>query len=600
MTRSDLFAFLKSSKFAQVAAIFLLAFAIRMVYLYEIHDNPFFRHLTLDETAYDQWAQRIAGGEWLGKDIFYQDPLYPYFLGVVYSVIGRDFLWVRVLQLFIGSVTCVLIYFMGSLIFDRSTGLVAGVIAAIYKPFFYFEAMFLKTFMGVFLICLFVVLLLVTRPRRSFLLWVASGFVLGLLALVRANTLALAGGVVVWLFATGSEAERAKHKLIAAAGFMVGLAVVVSCVFARNYIVGKDFVILTSQGGQNFLIGNNPWSLSGRYEPPIFIRPNPRYEQQDFLVRAEILTGRKLKPSEASEYWFGEAFDFIRHQPRRWLRLMWMKFWRFWNWYEIPDNQNFYFFSRYSRLLRWPLPNFRIVAALGLSGMLLCLPQWRKALLLYLVIILYSATVIAFYVFGRYRLPVVPPLMVFAAYVLSTMPAMITQKKYLRLAAAGLAALVFFKLLGTHVSPNDYYGDDSNAYCRLASVYQVEGKLDDALSAYKRATEIMPYYWASYFGLGEVYEGKGEPDAALENYKLARIYNPGNADICARMGRIYYRKGQLELSAEMYRAATELQPDWTVPHVWLANIYQLQGKPEQAEAHLRKLAELKMQEMPEE
>lgn len=597
--RSNVLTFLKSSRLSHVAVIFLLALSIRMMYLYEIHDNPFFRHLTLDETAYDEWAQRIAGGEWLGKEIFYQDPLYPYFLGVVYSVIGRDFLWVRALQLFIGSVTCVLLYFMGRLFFDRNTGLVAGIIAALYRPFFYFEAMFLKTFLGVFLICAFIVLLVFTRRRRSFLLWVASGFLLGLLALVRANTLALAGGVVLWLFLTNREAEGVKHKLIATAGFMAGLTVVIGCVFARNYIVGKDFVVLTSQGGQNFFIGNNPWSLSGRYEPPIFIRPHPRYEQEDFLVRAEILTGRKLKPSEASEFWFGEAFDFIKREPRRWLRLMWMKFWRFWNWYEVPDNQNFYFFGRYSRLLRWPLPNFHVVAALGLSGMLLCLPQWRKALLLYLVVILYSATVIAFYVFGRYRLPVVPPLIVFAAYLLSATPTMIAQKKYLKLAAAGVLVIVFFKLLGTHVSPNEYYGDNSNAFCRLASVYQAEGKLDEALSAYTRATEIMPYYWASYFGLGEVYERKDQPDKALENYKLARKYNPGNADICARMGRIYYRKGRLELSAEMYRAATELQPDWTVPHARLANIYEMQGKTEQARAHLRKLTELKVQEASE-
>ena len=100
--------FLKSSRLLDIAVVLCLAIVLRMVYLYEIHDNPFFHHLIIDESSYDQWAQRIAAGEWLGKEIFYQDPLYPYFLGTIYSIIGRDLVWVRVIQLFIGSLTCVL------------------------------------------------------------------------------------------------------------------------------------------------------------------------------------------------------------------------------------------------------------------------------------------------------------------------------------------------------------------------------------------------------------------------------------------------------------------------------------------------------------
>ena len=30
-----------------------------------------------DSHAYDAWAQRIAAGDWVGGDVFYQAPLYP-------------------------------------------------------------------------------------------------------------------------------------------------------------------------------------------------------------------------------------------------------------------------------------------------------------------------------------------------------------------------------------------------------------------------------------------------------------------------------------------------------------------------------------------
>ncbi len=33
-----------------------------------------------DSRAYDEWARRIAAGDWIGREVFYQAPLYPYFL----------------------------------------------------------------------------------------------------------------------------------------------------------------------------------------------------------------------------------------------------------------------------------------------------------------------------------------------------------------------------------------------------------------------------------------------------------------------------------------------------------------------------------------
>lgn len=592
--RHRLPAFLKTSKLSQALIIFLLAFGVRLVYLYQIHDNPFFNTPVLDEYSYDRWARRIAGGQWLGTEIFYQDPLYPYFLGVEYSIVGRDLFRVRALQFAIGSASCVLIFLLADSFFDRKTGVVAGVLAALYKPFFYFEGLLLKSFLAVFLISLFMLVLMLARGRRSFLLWVLAGVILGLLALVRANVLVLVPAVIVWAFVPGVVTDSIARKAVAAAGVVVGLILILAPVTVRNYVVGKDFVLITSQAGQNFLIGNNPSNVSGRYQPPITVRPNPRYEQADFRIQAEIATGRKLKPSEVSAYWFSEAFRFIRDEPLRWLTLMLKKFWLFWNWYEVPDNQNFYFFRQYSSVLGLPLPNFRFVAALGLTGMLLCLPRWRRVLLLYLVVLLYSATVIAFYVFARYRLPVVPGLIVFASYALASVPRTLAEKHYSKLLAAALITLLFWGLLGTHVSKDSYYADTANAYSRLASVYQSQGKLDEALAAYKQATRILPYQWSAYLGMGEIYEQRGEMDLAIENYRRARIYNPGNPDTWLRLGRLCFEKGELDESAKFFGVALGLKPDSLQLHYWLAKVHAARGNDEQASYYLDQWKELQM------
>ncbi len=584
---------IKSPEFLRIAAVVLLAALARALYLYEIHDNPFFRHLLIDESSYDAWARRIAAGEWLGKEVFYQDPLYPYFLGAIYSVIGRDFLWIRVIQLAIGAATCVFIYLLGGYFFDARTGLVAGVIAALYRPFFYFEAMFLKTFLGVFLLCAFLLTLVAARKRGWFLMWVGSGLVLGLLVLVRSNSLALVGGVLIWLLATERESEEMKRKLISFGAFAVGLAIVLSTVFARNYIVGKDVVLLTSQAGQNFYIGNNLHNDNGRYRPPTFIRPHPKYEQKDFRLWAEKYSGRKLKPSEASAFWFKKAFGYIAENPRHWVGLTWTKFRLFWNWYETPDNQNFYFFGRYSRLLRLPLPDFRIIAALGLCGMALCLPRWRDALLLYMVVILYSGTVIAFYIFARYKLPVVPGLILFAAYLLTALPGLIAERKYLKLGAVAALAVCFFAFLSMDVvTAEDYVLDGANAHCRLGSVHLKDERFDDALSAYGQAADEAPLYWAAHYGLGQTHERMGARGSALASYEMTIRLNPAFLDAYVRAGHIYLQVGDYEKSAERYLKALKFDPNRPGLRRKLIAIYTQLGNEEQAGAHLRKLQEL--------
>ena len=73
-------------------AVFGLALTLRILHIVAISkSSPFFGVLPGDLAAYDRWALRILEQGWLGREIFYQDPLYPYFLALFYKVIGRDF-----------------------------------------------------------------------------------------------------------------------------------------------------------------------------------------------------------------------------------------------------------------------------------------------------------------------------------------------------------------------------------------------------------------------------------------------------------------------------------------------------------------------------
>lgn len=63
-------------------AIFLVALSLRLGHLWQIRATPFVTILMGDAQSYDAWAQTIAGGDLIGQQIFYQAPLYPYFLTV--------------------------------------------------------------------------------------------------------------------------------------------------------------------------------------------------------------------------------------------------------------------------------------------------------------------------------------------------------------------------------------------------------------------------------------------------------------------------------------------------------------------------------------
>ena len=77
-----------------------VALLLRLFYLTEAAGNPFWRHLGLDMTGYDEWAQAILHGHGLGEAPFTQAPLFPLLLSAAYAVVGTDpvrALWIHLL-----------------------------------------------------------------------------------------------------------------------------------------------------------------------------------------------------------------------------------------------------------------------------------------------------------------------------------------------------------------------------------------------------------------------------------------------------------------------------------------------------------------------
>jgi 4-amino-4-deoxy-L-arabinose transferase-like glycosyltransferase len=145
--------------------ITLLALAMRAIHLMQARDVPLFDILIVDGRQYDAWARRIAAGDWIGSETFYQAPLYPYFLAVSKLVFG-DGLWpIRIVQALLGATSCGLLFLTARNLVSHRVGVVAGVTLAIYPPAIFFDGLVQKAAIGGFIVVL--LLWLISRAQKT-------------------------------------------------------------------------------------------------------------------------------------------------------------------------------------------------------------------------------------------------------------------------------------------------------------------------------------------------------------------------------------------------------------------------------------------------
>ena len=104
---------------------------------------------------------------------------------------------------------------------------------------------------------------------------------------------------------------------------------------------------------------------------------------------------------------------------------------------------------------------------------------------------------------------------------------------------------------------------DSNlnlVWARLGDAYELDGRSDDAINAYKQAIELKPQP-AYYNNLGGIYGRASKIPEAMEAYKKSAELDPTNAAQAYRNGGItLYNAGKMKEAVEPLKKATELDP----------------------------------------
>jgi len=543
--------------------IFLIALSVRLIHIWQLQATPFFDTLLGDANGYDTWAQRLAAGDWIGTDVFYQAPLYPYFLGVVYAIFGRDLLIVRVIQAAIGSASCVLLGLAAARLFSKRVGLAAGLTLALWAPAIFFDSLLQKSVLDMFFMCLSLWLISGIREQGSGIrAWVpiVLGCSMAALSLTRENGLLLVAVVALWLWS--SDRRRILY-------FATGLAIVFAPVVARNYSVDGGFYLTTSQFGSNFYIGNNP-NADGTYASIRFGRGAPEFERLDAKEVAEESVGRTLSPSEVSSFWTGRALGYITSQPLSWLKLTGRKILLLFNRNEMLDTEaqeSYAEFSVVLRVLGW-VTHFGLLVPLALIGVIATWPDRRRLLIVHALALAYAASVVMFFVFARYRYPLVPFLIVFAAapfdsrvrdYIARTL----TQgnSKKWQWAAIGVVVAIFSNW--PVLSPTLMQSITEN---NLGAAFLEKGQYDQAIAHHERAIALRPDYAPAYNNLGAVLRAAGRLDDAVARYQQALAIRPDFASASYNLANALLEQGKAGDSVESFRRSLESNPKSVEAH----------------------------------
>ncbi len=521
--------------------IFILSSVFKLAYVLQSSGSLSFKVPIIDSRYYDETAQSIAAGHGYPGGVFFMGPLYSYFLAIVYDVFGRHFTLVRVLQALGASVTVALAFIIGKKVFRPSVALLGAVLLALYGASTFYDGQLLMEWLGTLLDMLLLFVLYRQFERAQPLKFILAGMLLGLSALARASVLAFAPVVLVWILFVSKE----RGRMTAGALFVAATIVTISPATIHNYVAGRDWVPITSNGGLNFYIGNNAVSTGAYVTPPGVDLAGDVTSAR----RVQEITGRAMKPSEVSRYWWGEAAAFIRSHPVAELRLLLKKTALFCNAFETPQTESYDLSRGEYGIFKLLRVNFWLLVSLGIVGMVYSARTWRRSFLLAWFILSYSLSIILFFVTSRYRVQIAPPLALFAAYAaVEVLPRSFKPRAGALVPLALLGAIIYLTRPGLFPLDTDYVR--WREHIHEGRQWSALGREDSALAEVNAAVGLRPRDAESYVQRAIVYANGGEPAKAIEDYRRAIAIDPA-------FPRVHYDLAQELRKDRRYAAAVE-------------------------------------------
>jgi len=580
--------FIKNNKWPLV--IFLAAFLLRLIYLIQSRSNPSFEYPMVDELWHLNWAKEIISGNFWGDGAYFRGPLYPYFLALIFKVSGSSIFWTRFLQIIVGSFSAVMIFLIGRKIFSQTIGIVVGFALAAYGTIIFYETMFLIAVVYILLLLVSIYYLLKIEGKVNYGQWLLAGILLGLAAIARPNILFVTPLIMIWIYWT-SKKLIIRKRLILPIIYLLGILIPVLSVTVRNYVVTGEVILISSQGGVNLYIGNNP-DAEGltMLMPEIRLDESMSWDQFANATRqaAEKETGSKLSPAEESSFWSAKAVNFILDNPGKFISLTLKKLVYFFVGFENSDNADIYFSRNYSSLfsvLLWSGPlyfPFGLIFPLAVLGVWAYWERRREHALIYIMILGYIPTVILFLVTARHRLPVIPFMLLFSAAGTYAAYSVIRNKEWIKLVKY-LILLIILLILSNRNYFDIGFQNLSQIHFNQALAYEKQNNLPAAEREYVEALKSNPNSPTILNNLGYVQYRLKNYDSALVNYRKAIQADPEYSMAYNNAGLVLEAIGDIGSAEKFFKKAVNITPDLYQAYINLGNLYLGNNEPIRAE-----------------
>jgi hypothetical protein len=511
---------------------------------------------------YFEWMKRIAPLEtwyrwWGGKEIFQQAPLYPYLLAGLLMVSRGSVTWVLLVQLVIGALQPLVVYRLAARLFDARVGLAGAALTALYGPFIFHQGVLLRDWLPPLLEPLALLALLRARDNTRGWMWPVSGAALGLALLAKETILVFLPAVFLWILLDQRWAWRQAGR--AGIWVLVGLLLSLSPLLFRNVAVGAPVFALSNRAAEGIIEGNAADGFPvGLVHPPSM---RGILESSQGHLRGVI--------QGTLNTYHGDIIRFFKVQFMKLRGLV--------DPFEVPNNVALSYGVELSPVLRGTL-GYGTIFPLGLAGFLLSLRAWRRHVLVAVYGLTMVGGLMAVPILARYRLVLVPVLLLYAAVLLVSLSDALRERNAHRV--IGTLGLMLAASLVQHVIvPLDERTKDrvhTPDYLGAARVYAEDNQFDRAANEMRRLldkaqrsprhVESMPLFETDYrvflarslIAQDEWEEAKGQIDLAIAAHTRAR--EPVSYPYL-NFGALYLKMGESAKAKTFLVRFLELEPE---------------------------------------
>ena len=270
------------------------------------------------------------------------------------------------------------------------------------------------------------------------------------------------------------------------------------------------------------------------------------------------------------------------------------KFFLFWKTTELPNNKPIYFFAQFAPIASIFWVGFPLVVILGVGALIFLRHKWDRWFLFLSYMILYMCSVIVFFCPARYRLPVIPILILLTSTGITCTIDEVRLKRFKR-------PLIYFILCATtaialYLNPlrpsYPVSQQEASGHRILGNMLALEDKFDGAIEHFDQSLQIDPYSELTYYYLASCLTKQGKTDEAIHNFKKALQINPSHLRTHCDLGKCLMREGKFEESIKHYKKALQINPAYLEVHDNLAIAYLKQGQIQEAINTYKKILEI--------